>query len=83
MEPAPAPTAAAAGDVFSILYSSGTTSTPKGIVLTHASRVIYSYMLGAELGWGRDAVSLIATALHSNTSWSQLNLGFLMAARRC
>ena len=77
-DPAPAAGPNTAEDVFSILYSSGTTSTPKGIVLSHASRVNYSYMLGAELGWGRDAVSLIATALHSNTSWSQLNLGFLM-----
>ena len=78
LAPVPVNPANAADDVFSILYSSGTTSTPKGIVLTHASRITYSYMLGAELGWGRDAVSLIATALHSNTSWSQLNLGFLM-----
>ncbi len=76
--PTAVPGANAGSDVFSILYSSGTTSTPKGIVLTHASRVTYAYMLGAELGWGRDAVSLVATALHSNTSWSQLNLGFLM-----
>lgn len=78
MAPTAAPGPNAGHDVFSILYSSGTTSTPKGIVLTHASRVRYAYMLGAELGWGRDATSLVATALHSNTSWSQLNLGFLM-----
>ncbi len=73
-----APASNAADDVFSILYSSGTTSTPKGIVLSHGSRLIYSYMLGAELGWGRGATCFIATALHSNTSWSQLNLSFLM-----
>ena len=78
MDPARLAVANEAEDVFSILYSSGTTSAPKGIVLTHASRINYSYMMGAELGWGRDAVCLIATALHSNTSWSQLNLSFLM-----
>jgi len=52
---------------FNIIYSSGTTGTPKGIVQSHAMRWSH-VMRGATLGYGPGAVTLIATPLYSNTT---------------
>ena len=63
---APAPVAIAPGDGFNIIYSSGTTGTPKGIVQSHAMR--WSHISrNAALGFA-DAVTMIATPLYSNTT---------------
>ncbi|HEY2976914.1 MAG TPA: class I adenylate-forming enzyme family protein, partial [Burkholderiaceae bacterium] len=52
---------------FNIIYSSGTTGTPKGIVQSHAMR--WSQIRRAEAGgYGPDGVTLIATPLYSNTT---------------
>ncbi|HSB21505.1 MAG TPA: class I adenylate-forming enzyme family protein, partial [Burkholderiaceae bacterium] len=52
---------------FNIIYSSGTTGTPKGIVQSHAMR--WSQIRRAEAGgYGTDTVTLIATPLYSNTT---------------
>ena len=52
---------------FNIIYSSGTTGTPKGIVQPHSMR--WSQVRRAEAGgYGPDAVTLIATPLYSNTT---------------
>ena len=52
---------------FNIIYSSGTTGTPKGIVQPHAMR--WAHVARAEnYGYGRDTVTLIATSLCSNTT---------------
>jgi len=54
-------------DPFNIIYSSGTTGSPKGIVQSHAMR--WAYLQRAlPLGYGVDSVTMIATPLYSNTT---------------
>ncbi len=52
---------------FNIIYSSGTTGTPKGIVQSAAMRSLH--ITGArQLGYGEDTVSILSTPLYSNTT---------------
>ena len=52
---------------FNIIYSSGTTSTPKGIVHPHAMRWAH-VRRAARLDYGAEAVTLLSTPLYSNTT---------------
>jgi len=63
----PQPVAIRPGDAFNIIYSSGTTGTPKGIVQAHGMRWQH-IQRGAKYGYGPDTVTLLSTPLYSNTT---------------
>lgn len=63
---APSPVAIGPDDPFNIIYSSGTTGTPKGIVQPHAMRWAH-IARNSGAGFG-DAVTMVATPLYSNTT---------------
>lgn len=54
-------------DIFNIIYSSGTTGIPKGIVQSHALRFAH-VRLGLSEGYDNKTVSLLSTPLYSNTT---------------
>ena len=63
----PAPVAIEPAWPFNLIYSSGTTGTPKGIVQAHAMRWAH-IRRAAQSGYAGDTVTLIATPLYSNTT---------------
>lgn len=60
------PVAMSGTDDFNIIYSSGTTARPKGIVQSHAMR--YRQAARATFGLGPASTMLLATPLYSNTT---------------
>lgn len=61
----------AATDLFDIIYSSGTTGTPKGIQHDHRFRHRQINRLAA-FGYDETAISLVSTPLYSNTTLAAL-----------
>lgn len=62
----PAPVAITGDDEFNIIYSSGTTGTPKGIVHSHAMR--WQHIMRGVPAYGPAAVTILSTPLYSNTT---------------
>ncbi|SNS79064.1 Acyl-CoA synthetase (AMP-forming)/AMP-acid ligase II [Noviherbaspirillum humi] len=63
----PAPVDISPDQAFNIIYSSGTTGAPKGIVQPFSMRWTH-VQRGRINGYGADAVTLISTPLYSNTT---------------
>ena len=63
----PAPVEIRPDWAFNIIYSSGTTGAPKGIVQPHSMRWTHVQRGGLN-GYGAHAVTLISTPLYSNTT---------------
>jgi acyl-CoA synthetase (AMP-forming)/AMP-acid ligase II len=59
-------------DECNIIYSSGTTGSPKGIVHTHYARHLSGTGLGLEFRFRPSSVALVTTPLYSNGSWMLL-----------
>ncbi len=56
-------------DLLNIIYSSGTTGMPKGIVHTHQGRRDWAYDLALALRYNGSARTLFTIGLYSNISW--------------
>jgi len=63
----PSPAAITPASPFNIIYSSGTTGEPKGIVQGHGMRWAH-VRRGAKYGYGVDTITLLSTPLYSNTT---------------
>ncbi len=56
-------------DPINIVYSSGTTGLPKGIVQSHRVRQHFSFSNAIEMRFTRNARALTTTSLYSNGTW--------------
>ena len=56
-------------DTEIIIYSSGTTGSPKGIELSHQARLIYALGYGPLMHIGPQSVIICATPLYANGAW--------------
>ena len=55
-----------AEDPYNVIYSSGTTGNPKGILHTHQARLLFALTCGLEFRIHNEAVTCITTPLYSN-----------------
>jgi acyl-CoA synthetase (AMP-forming)/AMP-acid ligase II len=63
----PSPVEVDPNAAFNVIYSSGTTGTPKGIVQPHKMRWLH-VRRGGESGYGSGSVTMVSTPLYSNTT---------------
>jgi acyl-CoA synthetase (AMP-forming)/AMP-acid ligase II len=74
------------GDECNLIYSSGTTALPKGIVHTHACRMHWAYDAALALRYRSGCRTILSLGLFSNISWvtmlSTILVGGTMALLR-
>jgi len=56
-------------DTFNIIYSSGTTGLPKGIIQTHRARLHWAFSNAVEMEFDSGSRALATTPLYSNGTW--------------
>jgi acyl-CoA synthetase (AMP-forming)/AMP-acid ligase II len=67
----------AAQDPCNLIYSSGTTAQPKGILHDHRRRLEWAYDVGLALRYQSNTVALLSLGLYSNISWVGMLCTFL------
>ncbi len=69
-------------DAHTICYTSGTTSLPKGALLTHLNVLIgHSFMTSVEFGVTHEDVFLVTTSLSQRIGWGKLVNGIAMGCK--
>lgn len=68
-DPLRAPAQLSPGDACNIIYSSGTTGLPKGIIHDHRCRSAWAYDMAVALRYHPGARTLCSLGLYSNISW--------------
>ncbi|MBX3702274.1 MAG: AMP-binding protein [Steroidobacteraceae bacterium] len=64
-------------DPCNLIYSSGTTALPKGIIHSHQRRIEWAYDCGVALRYHSGTVAICPVGLFSNISWLAMLCSFL------